>query len=739
MSLLEPGQTLKHYRLVSRIGRGGMGEVYKAEDGRLGRFVAIKLLPRESMQDQSARRRLLQEARSAAVLNHPNIVTIHSIDDQDGLDFIVMEFVEGQTLKAAIARGPLKLSLLFEIGAQVAAALAAAHSLNIIHRDVKSDNILLTPSGQAKVLDFGIAKVVSPLIEELNEQAPTKIDLTGEGIVLGTVPYMSPEQTRGEPLDGRTDIFSLGCVLYEAATGKLPFAGPSMLSIAHNIAALNPPPPSTLRPDLPPEFDLIVQRALEKDRNHRYASASEMAAALNNLRGLTTDPYPSYAVTDPLTSDAEAESFVGREPEMRQLDQFLRQAIDGSGRVVFITGEPGIGKTAIVDEFLRRSRRQYPGLVFARGRCVEQYGTGEAYLPFLDAISGLLSSYGRERTAALLRTHAPTWCLQFPAVFVSSGVWENLQQETMGATKERMLREMGDALGAMAISPPMVLVLEDLHWADPSSIDLLRHLSQRMGDKRLLMIGTFRLEEVEMSDHPLKMCRLEMQTHKLCEEIALGSLSQEHISSYLNARFTPNAFPHDLHTLIQRKTEGHPLFAMSLVQYLVDRGDIAKLGERWMLARPLSEMDLDAPENVRSMIRKKIESLDEEDRRALQYASVEGEEFLSTVVARLLEVDDLDLEERLARIDRVHRLIVTLGEEELPDGSLATRYRFAHALYQNVLYGDLVSKRRMLLHRKIAEQLVRHYGKQSPRIASQLAMHFERGRDFAGTIEYLIH
>jgi hypothetical protein len=316
------------------------------------------------------------------------------------------------------------------------------------HRYNKSDNILLTAAGQVKVLDFGLAKVVSPLVDEMNEQAPTRIDLTGEGIVLGTLHCMSPEQTRGEPLDGRSDIFSLGCVLYEAATGQLPFTGPSILSVAHNIAALNPPLPSAIRADLPHEFDLIIQRALAKERQHRFATASEMAAALHNLRGLTTDVFTGFALSESLALDGEAGSFVGREPEMKELDGHLRRAIEGSGFVVFITGEPGIGKTSIVDEFLRRSRRQYPGLVFARGRCVEQYGTGEAYLPFLDAISGLLTSYGRERTAALLRTHAPTWCLQFPSVFVSSGVWQDLQQETMGATKERMLREMGDHPGA---------------------------------------------------------------------------------------------------------------------------------------------------------------------------------------------------------------------------------------------------------------------------------------------------
>ena len=716
-----------------------MGEVYRAEDTRLNRFVAIKLLTATSVENENARRRLLQEARSAAALNHPSIVTVHAIDDHDGLDFIVMEYVEGETLRSVIERGSIALAQLLDIGVQVADALASAHALNIIHRDIKSANILLNSTGRAKVLDFGLAKSTPALVEELDGEAPTRLALTGAGIVLGTVPYMSPEQTRGEPLDGRTDIFSLGAVLYEAATGTLPFNGPSLLSIIHDIATVNPPPPSRFKPDLPPEFDMIISRALAKDREQRFQSASEMADALRSLEGSSASFTPIPAITGSLAADAEVESFVGRESEMKQLDRLLRRATQGAGRVVFVTGEPGIGKTAVVDEFLRRSRKKYSNILITRGRCVEQYGTGEAYLPFLDAVGAMLAGPGRERIAALLRTYAPNWCLQFPAVFVSSGIWENLQQETMGVTKERMLREMGDALAALASSSSVVLVLEDLHWADPSSIDLLRHLGQRIGNKRLLIVGTFRPADVELNDHSLKMYKLEMQSHNLCDDVALGSLGQEHIAAYLDARFSPNDFPPDLASVIERKTEGHPLFAISLAEFLAESRDIAKLDGRWSLARELSEMNLEAPENVRSMIRKKIEALDEVDRRALQYASVEGNEFLSTVVANLLGIDDLELEERLALLDRVHRLVVTVGEEELPDGALATRYRFAHALYQNVLYSDLVSKRRILLHRQAGEQLAAHYGKQSPRIAAQLAMHFERGRVFKRAVDYFLY
>ena len=742
MSSAEPERMLLHYRIINKVGEGGMGEVYRAEDTKLGRYVALKLLTPDATRDQTAKRRLLGEAQSASVLNHPNIVTIYAIEEADGVDFIVMEFIEGETLTSHLdLNGALPLTSLLDIGSQVADALEAAHSVGLIHRDIKPSNILITPKGIPKVTDFGLAKMVRLNTGEIDREALTlAANLTGPGIVLGTAAYMSPEQTRGEVLDVRSEIFSLGSLLYEAATRTRAFNGPSVLSIMHAIAAIDPPPPSKLRPELPQEFDLIVERALAKEKTQRYASAGEMAEALRSLRATITSGWSGLPIVfDSDLIDRSQPSFVGREPEMQKLEGFLRQAVGGAGRVVFITGEPGIGKTSLSDEFLRRSGRQHPGLLISRGRCVEQYGTGEAYLPFLDAVGSLLQGPGRERIAAILRTYAPTWCMELPTAFASSGSLEKLQQETIGATKERMMREMGDALGVLATASPVVILLEDLHWADPSSVDLLRHLCQRIGTQRLLIAGTFRPEDLELSGHPLKSYKAEMQAHNLCDEIALDSWDRTQVGEYIDASFSPNGFPGELTSLIHEKTEGHPLFVANLLQYLGERGDLAKVEGNWSLARPLSETDLAAPESVRAMISKKIDALEPEQRRTLQYASVEGTEFLSTVLAKLLEVDEIDLEESLAWISKSHRLIETRGEEELPDGTLATRYRFSHALYQNFLYGDLVNKRRTQLHRQAGERLLRHYGRRAPQIATQLAMHFEQGRDFARAVEYLNH
>jgi len=429
-----------------------------------------------------------------------------------------------------------------------------------------------------------------------------------------------------------------------------------------------------------------------------------------------------------------SEPFVGRLAELERLDGLLRQAIDGTGTLAFITGEAGIGKTALAREFFRRVRSLAPDFTVVRGRCVEQYGTGEAYLPFLDGLGTLLVGAERETITHLLRTYAPTWCLELPALAASNDTQRLLRDQTIGATKERMLREMGDLMEAAATSAPLVGLLEDVQWADPSSVELLRHLGNRIARQRMLIIGTFRPTDLELSNHALRVW-----VHEHCKEIALGPVPEEHVVTFLDARFPDHDLPPDLAARIHRKTDGHPLFVTSLVRFLVERGDIARIEGRWRMTRTLGEEGLEAPEGVRDMIRRRIGALGPEDQLALQHGSVMGRDFLSTVLAGVMGVDEMALEERLQRLARLHRLIDTIGEEELPDGSLATRYRFVHAQDREVLYDDLVSKKRITLHRGIAEEMQRRYGSQALSIAARLAVHFEQGRDFAAAVTYSTH
>jgi DNA-binding winged helix-turn-helix (wHTH) protein/predicted ATPase len=438
------------------------------------------------------------------------------------------------------------------------------------------------------------------------------------------------------------------------------------------------------------------------------------------------------SVLDQHLEDSRAFSFlVGREAELGQLGRYLEKAFHGERQVVFVTGEPGIGKTALVETFLNRAAKDGTIRV-GRGQCVEHYGAGEAYLPWLEALSQLGQSQGREPLARLLHRYAPTWLAQMPWL-ISPAERERLQRDVTGTARERMLRELAQALEALAGEIPLVLLLEDLQWSDYSSLDLILYLATRRDPARLLLLGTFRPVEVILSGHPLKAVKQGLQIHRQCEEIQLGFISETVVADYMDARF-PGASA-ELARLVYTRTDGNPLFMVNLADYLVAKEFMVQVNDRWELMGHAGEVGV--PESLREMIETQVERLSPQDQRMLEAASVAGTEFPDVVIGEVLEKDCEEIQERCEGLAQREQFLRLKGRAKLPDGTETTRYAFIHALYQDVLYHRLTLGRQVRLHGRTGEILQARYGDQAGEIAAELAVNFERSRDYRRAVQYL--
>jgi predicted ATPase len=721
---LVPGTHVGGYEILDLLGAGGMGEVYRARDLRLKRDVALKFLQRREALAYATIERFLREARAASALNHPNIITIHEIGDTDTGHYIVMELVAGRTVRE-LTKSPMEVAAVLRIVTQIAQALAVAHAAGIVHRDIKPENIMVRSDGLVKVLDFGLARVLPTELESDNRVTE---EVTTHGALLGTLRYMSPEQARGETVGTATDMFSLGVVMYELATGHHPFAAESNVGTLNAIISHQAVAPSHLNPEISPALDSLILQVLENDPRLR-PDAAPFAASLLAL----TESRPSVHVAP--AAPRATRHVVGRERERGELAAAFDGVAVGHGALICVSGEPGIGKTTLVDEFLGDLHEGDRTVLVGRGRCSERLAGAEAYLPLLEVLESLIRSPSGDYFARVMKLLAPTWYAQIaPLVDTESSGSRSLPQ-TANAP-ERFKRELAQLVHEVSRTHPLILVVDDVHWMDLSSTDIFAYLASRFDGMRVLAIVMYRPMELLTGHHPFVPVKLDLEARGICREIALSGLGREAIQRYLALEFPQHEFPPEFVDLIHTKTEGSPLFAFELLRYLRGKKVIVSDQGSWRLGDLLPDIARELPDSVRSMIQRQIERVDDIERRLLTTASVQGYQFDAAIVARVAGLEPVDVEERLEMLDQIHGLVRRVDERELPDRTLTLRYRFAHVLYQNALYLSLTPSRKAALSRAVADAILQFHREQSTSLALELALLFEAARDFANATAY---
>ncbi|MGH9968424.1 MAG: protein kinase domain-containing protein [Pyrinomonadaceae bacterium] len=706
-SAIAPGAVLRQrYRLDSEIGRGGMGVVYRATDLELMRDVAVKVLP-GTMSAPESRTRLLREARAAAALNHPHIISVYDVGEAGGMPFFVMELVLGPTLSR---ERPIDLPRIIELACQICAALDHAHSNSIVHRDLKPDNVLLSTageSGQVKLADLGLA------LPGYGER------ISRAGIIVGTAAYMAPEQALGQPVDGRADLYALGVLLYELTTGRLPFAGDDPLTIVSQHVHAPVVPPRALRPDLPRALESAILRLLAKDPAQRFATAAETAVALRASLTATDsgieDSGASVAILDALSRGR----LVGRMAELAELRDLWCRAREGHGHAVMLSGEPGAGKTRLAREITIQAA--VDGAAVLSGGCYE-YEATTPYLPFVETFRRWAREQKDDDVLRAMLGEAATQIAKLaPEIGTRLGPFP--ERPELAAHEERLL--FFDAVvlvfANLARRQGLLFFADDLHWADRGTLWLLGHLLRQLREERVLIVSAYRETELDRA-HPLAKALVDWNRERLVTRIALRRFDAAETSAQLGTLLGEDVTA-DFGDAVHRETEGNPFFVEEVLKALIEQGSVRRESGRW---KRCDVGQLVIPQSVKEAIGHRLDRVSPETNDVLRAAAVLGKTFtfeeLMATAGEHTEDATLDALDEAA------------GAQLIVAGS-GDSFTFTHDKIREVLYEELNSIRRRRLHRHAAEGLERNR-ETSECAVEKLAHHYIQAGDYERGLVY---
>jgi serine/threonine protein kinase/tetratricopeptide (TPR) repeat protein len=719
------GQIVSHYRVIGVLGSGGMGVVYKGEDLKLDRPVALKFLTEELARRPSLLQRLEHEARTASSLNHPNICTIYEIGEHERQPFIVMEFLEGETLRELISRisgvanqekRASMLPKLLGIAIQIADGLAAAHSRGIVHRDIKPANVFVTTSGTVKLLDFGVAWPLNVALLEGSGSGNAASSTPGaQKFSSGTPDYMSPEQLRHEPLDQRSDLFSFGIILAELFCGSHPFRQESAPGTGDAILRDAP----RLGGDLPQALIVLIRRLLSRSMDLRYQTIIQVRADLERLAEALSAARPS-------ATSAEM-PLIGREPEFAELKQRLVQALAGHGSMVMVGGEPGIGKSHLARAILSEAKLR--GALGIVGHCYEMEGA-PPYGPFTEMLEYIKRMAPREGLRYSLGNDAPEVARLMPEL---RSIYPDIPQAIQLPPEQQrwfLFNAFRSFVERAASVTPLVVVFEDLHWADEPTLLLLQHHAQTIASTPMLAICTYRDVELEVT-RPFARTLETLLREKQAVRLPLKRLPQGGVKAML-AAMSGQTPPPSLVRVIFEQTEGNPFFVEEVFRHLSEEGKLFDDSGKWLSGLRVERLHV--PEGVRLVVGRRLDRLSEDARRILTTAAVIGRSFS----LRLLEeLENRKPDAALDSVEEAERAHLVFPEADGRDA----RYRFVHELIRQTLAESLSLPRRQRLHLRIADGIEKVFSGRLEAQVSQLAHHLYQAGAVADpekTTHYLV-
>jgi len=686
------------YQIDRELGRGGMGIVYKGYDTVLKRDVAIKMLT-EATFGTEGRSHLQHEAQAVAQLNHPNIITVYDVGEYNQSPFIVMEFVENLNLHE---QPPKDIEEIVRITKQVCSALAHAHENGIIHRDLKPENVILNNDGMVKLMDFGLACSISSR-------------LTSEGTILGTVFYLAPEQAQGKRIDPRSDLYSLGVMLYELVTGILPFNADDPLAVISQHIYAPVVPPRAKNDQIPPALEALILKLMAKDPKDRPASAAEVAKQLSapEILDKTALPSKELSVIDRIVRGR----LVGRERELKMARKMWQGAKGGQGQLLLISGEPGVGKTRLVREIVTQVEVSGGSALIGRSYA----DVNPPYSPFRQILHTVLSRLNEmnlvipESVLQDLLTLTPDLRPDFPDL-PEYDPYDSIHQQ------QRLFDQFMYFINLLTTNAPTLFVLEDIHWADVSSLKLLQYLVRNTRSQPIMILASCR--EVALDEaRALHETFLDFQREKVGTRLKLKRLNRQETEEMLGILFAEAITPEFLEG-IYHETDGNPFFIEEVCKAIVESGKLTYEEGRWK--RPSME-EVGVPQSIQVAIQSRLKTLSKMGQKTLAQAATIGREFDFCLLQRAMNIDEDSLLEALDEV-----LHARLVEEVV--GNSKDRYMFVHALVPATIMSSLGKLSRRKLHKNAARALE----SLQPEGFEALAYHFIEAGEMNKGLVYLI-